>query len=179
MSTSSSTPLCRASTSSFPRILSTSLTNVNSSSLLVALQTSMSTTGRSTLTTAATLRATLWSRTSGRYVECSAAFTTSTRLTIATTGHPQLGRRAEVPSLAIRHRYFAYPRQRFQRSSRFRRTASFHDREVWRRVATSQVAYVLQPSGSASLQDQRSAHAEAHMGCRGDCRLRTGVRRKK
>jgi hypothetical protein len=97
-------------------------------------------------------------------------------LIIATTGHPQLGRRAEIPPLAIRHRYLAYPRQRFQGSPRFRRTPSLHDREVRRRVATPQVAYVLQPSGSAALQDQRSAHTEAHVGCRGDGRLRTGVR---
>jgi hypothetical protein len=99
-------------------------------------------------------------------------------LTILTTGHPQLGRRAEIPPLAIRHRYFAYPRQRFQGSPRFRWTPSLHDREVRRGVATPQVAYVLQPPGFASLQDQRSAHPEAHMGCRGDRWFRTGVERE-
>lgn len=137
----------------------------------------MLTTGRSTLTTAATLRATLWSRTSGRYVKqrIYAVFTAITRLIIATTGHSQLGRRAEVSPLAVRHWYFTYPRQRFQRSPRFRRTPSLHDREVRRRGATPQVAYVLQPSGSASLQVPRPTHTETHVGCRGDGRLRTGV----
>jgi hypothetical protein len=96
-------------------------------------------------------------------------------LTSAITGHPQLGRRAEVPSPPIRHRYLAYPRQRFQRPARLRRSTPLHDRKVRRGDPAPEVTHVLQPSRPATLQDPRLAHTKAHMGRRGDSRFRPGV----
>lgn len=50
-----------------------------------------------------------------RQTPYTSPFRSPTTLTSVTV-YPQLGRRAKVPSLAVRNRYFAYPRQRFQRS---------------------------------------------------------------
>lgn len=89
--------------------------------------------------------------------------------------HPELGRRAEVPSAAVRHGHFAYPRQRLQGSPGLGRPAPLHDREVGRGGAAAQVAHVLQPPGPAAVQDVRGADAEVDLGGGGDGGFRTGI----
>lgn len=100
---------------------------------------------------------------------------TPTMLIRNPTGHSQLGRRTKVTSPPIRHWYLAYSRQRFQGLARFRRPPSLHHRKVRRGVTAAQVAHVLQPSRPTAVQELRRAHAEAHVGCRGDGWFRTGV----
>jgi hypothetical protein len=143
---------------------------------LAVSQILMSMTGRSTPTTAATLKVILWYKTSGRLVtEQKNYLSTLTMLTRIFTGYSQLGRRTKVASASIRHRYLAYPRQRFQGLARFRRSSSLHHRKVRRGVTAAKVAHMLQPSRPTALQELRRTHAEAHVGCRRDGRFRPGV----
>lgn len=57
--------------------------------------------------------------------------------------HPELGRRAEVSSASIRHRYIAYTRQRFQGSSGQRRSEEIYNRKGWRNYTVAQIAYLV------------------------------------
>jgi len=89
--------------------------------------------------------------------------------------YPRLGCGAKVTFTPVCYWHIAYTGQRLQRSTGQRWAKEVYDRESWRGRAIAEITYMLQPIGSASIQNLRSTQPEIDDCGGGDRWIRTRV----